>query len=70
MTRGLQASERLTRFLKGQRETIERMQKATAAEHRGAYEHFIQDPAVLAMLVPSSALGIMAILFQILFGGF
>ena len=63
-------SKRLTGFLDGQRETIERMQKATAAEHRGAYEHFIQDPAVLAMLVPSSALGIVAILFQILFGGF
>jgi hypothetical protein len=37
-------------------------------ERRGAYSRWFQDPAFLAMLIPTGLLGILSILLQALFG--
>ena len=37
-------------------------------ESRGAYSKWIQDPALLAMLIPTGLLGVLTVLLQALFG--
>ncbi len=46
-----------------------KMQKLIEEEHRGAYAHFFQDPALFAVLLPSGVFGILAVLVRALFGG-
>jgi hypothetical protein len=46
-----------------------RMRKQIEDEHRGAYSRYIQDPALLAMLLPSGVFGIVVILGRVLFSG-
>jgi hypothetical protein len=44
-----------------------RFRKEIEEENKGAYSKFIQDPTVVAMLVPSSAVTLLLILMQALF---
>ena len=47
----------------------EYVRKLIEEEHRGAYSRFIQDPALLAMLLPSGVFGIAVIVGRMLFSG-
>lgn len=47
-----------------------KMRKRIEEERRGAYSRIIQDPALLAMLLPTSVFGIVVVLSRALFGGF
>lgn len=60
---------------KAHRADLERMRISLAgvraeieAERRGAYAHLIQDPALLAVLIPTGVLGIVVLLFHAIFG--
>jgi len=48
---------------------LERLREQIEGERRGAYARLIQDPALLAVLVPTGLLGIITILFRALFSG-
>jgi hypothetical protein len=47
---------------------LQEIKRRIEEEVRGAYARWFQDPAVLAMLVPTGLLGILSVLFQALFG--
>ena len=54
---------------KDRHDDLLRLQKLIAEEHRGAYSHLFQDPALFAVLLPSGMYGILFVLFRALFGG-
>jgi hypothetical protein len=47
---------------------LEMLQKEIAEERRGAYAKLFQDPALLALLIPTGLLGLITILFRAFFG--
>jgi hypothetical protein len=47
---------------------LEEIKRRIEAERRGAYARWLQDPAFLAMFIPTGLFGILTILFQALFG--
>ncbi len=50
------------------RKNLTTLKRLIAEEHRGAYARFFQDPALLAVMVPSGLLGIVVVLFRAMFG--
>ncbi|HEY8994095.1 MAG TPA: hypothetical protein VIM71_05505, partial [Lacunisphaera sp.] len=54
---------------KNRHDDLLKMQQRIEEERRGAYARFIQDPALLAMLLPSGIFGVLSILFRLLFAG-
>jgi hypothetical protein len=47
---------------------LETVAKEITGETRGAYAPFFQDPALLAMLIPTGLLGLLSVLFRAFFG--
>lgn len=60
LTKLLAAKERLR--------GLEILQKEIEKEHRGAYARFFQDPALMALLLPTGLFGVLTVLFRTLFG--
>jgi hypothetical protein len=56
-------------LLKQQEIALQELGHRIADEQRGAYARVIQDPALLAVLIPTGLLGILTLVFQALFGG-
>jgi hypothetical protein len=47
---------------------LQEIKRLIEEERQGAYSRWVQDPAFLAVLVPTGMLGILNVLFQALFG--
>lgn len=54
---------------KATRASLRRLRKLVRAENRGAYSSVFQDPALLALTIPSGVLGIAIVLFRAVFSG-
>jgi hypothetical protein len=54
--------------VKVQKLGLEEIKRRIETELRGAYARWLQDPAFLAILIPTGLFGILSILFQALFG--
>ena len=49
--------------------TLIALRERILEEHRGAYARWIQDPAFIALLIPTGLTGVLTLLFRALFGG-
>jgi hypothetical protein len=49
---------------------LARLKSKIESDNRGAYANLVQDPALLAVLIPTGLLGIITVVVQVLFGRF